>query len=146
MSILSLQNEFLIGNSGLRFWIACNARLTLRLVSERGLNESLGKRMRLVWLTLTFRVILAADKIRLIPKLDQLGERSVGRCSRNHESFFVHSIAILHVELVPMAVAFHYVVRAVDFFCQRSFRDLRRPRSEAHAPAFAMDFFALLFE
>src|SRR5438270_14066043 len=81
MSILSLQNEFLIRNSGLRFWIGCSARLTFRIECETSFNESFEQRMRLVRLALKLGVILAADKIWMIAKLDQFGERSVRRCS-----------------------------------------------------------------
>ena len=47
------------------------------LMRQAGLNESLEKRMRLVRLALEFRVILAGEKIGVIPQLDQFRERSV---------------------------------------------------------------------
>src|SRR5437660_8403421 len=75
MSILSLQNEFLIRDSGLRFWIVYSARLTLRIKRETSFNESFEQRMRLVRLTLKLGVILAADEIWVIAKLDQFGQR-----------------------------------------------------------------------
>src|SRR5881398_2533772 len=81
MSILSLQNEFLIRDSGLRFWIGCSARLALGIKRETSFNESFEQRMRLVRLTLKLGVILAAHEIRMIAKLDQFGQRSVRRRS-----------------------------------------------------------------
>ena len=45
-----------------------------------------------------------------------------------------------------MPVALHHVGLAVNFLGQRSFHDLGRPRSEPHARAFAVNFFALLLE
>jgi hypothetical protein len=41
------------------------------------MNESFEKRMRFVRLALEFRVILAANKIGMVTKLDQLGQCSV---------------------------------------------------------------------
>src|SRR5437660_815777 len=70
MSILSLQNEFLSRDSGLRFWIGCSARLTLRIERETGLNETFEEGMWLVWLALKLRVILAADEIRMLSELN----------------------------------------------------------------------------
>ena len=81
MSILSLQNEFLLRDSGLRFWIGCSARLTLRIKRQARLNEAFEERMRLVRLALKFRVILAADEIRMITELDELGQCPVRRGS-----------------------------------------------------------------
>src|SRR5260370_26243079 len=106
MSILSLQNEFLGRDSGLRFWIGCGARLTVRIKRETGLNETFEKRMRFVRFALKFRVVLATDEIRMIAKFNQFGQRTVRRCAWNDESFFVHPVSIFHVELVtgPMQV------------------------------------------
>jgi len=44
-------------------------------------NESFEERVRFVWFALKFRVILAAEKIRVIAQLDQLSERAVRGCS-----------------------------------------------------------------
>jgi len=42
------------------------------------MDKSFEKRMRFVRLALEFRVILATNEIRVITKLDQFGQRSVG--------------------------------------------------------------------
>src|SRR5437762_1823999 len=86
MSILSLQNEFLGRDSGLRFWIGCSARRTLRIERKTGLNETFEERVRLVRFALKFRVILAADEIRMIPKLNQFRQRAIRRRSGNDEA------------------------------------------------------------
>jgi hypothetical protein len=41
-------------------------------------NKGFEKRVRLVWFALKFRVILAADEIGVIAKLDQFRECAVG--------------------------------------------------------------------
>jgi len=110
------------------------------------LNETFEERVRLVRFALKFRVILAADEIRMIPKLNQFRQRAIRRRSGNDEALFVHPVAIFHIELVTVSVALHHFGLAVDFLCQRSFRDLCRPRSESHARAFALNLFALLLE
>ena len=47
----------------------------------------------------------------MILQLDQFRERSVGRGAADDETFFLHLLAILHVELVAMPVALeHFVV------------------------------------
>ncbi len=45
---------------------------------QTGLNKASEKRMRLVRFALEFRMILAGQKVRMIPQLNQLGERAVG--------------------------------------------------------------------
>src|SRR5438046_3344463 len=122
MSILSLQNEFLGRDSGLRFWIGCSARRTLRIERKTGLNETFEERVRLVRFALKFRVILAADEIRMIPKLNQFRQRAIRRRSGNDEAFFVHTVAIFHVELVTVPVPLHQFGLAVDFFGYLCFR------------------------
>src|SRR6266550_3310088 len=135
MSILSLQNEFLGRDSGLRFWIGWSARRTLRIERKTGLNETFEERVRLVRFALKFRVILAADEIRMIPKLNQFRQRGIRRRSGNDEAFFVHPVAIFHVELVAVPVTLHHVGLAVNFLGVRSFPDLGWPRFEPHARA-----------
>src|SRR5437867_4525030 len=104
MSILSLQNEFLARGSGRRFSIGWNARRTLRLTSERGLDEPFEKRMRLVRFALKLRVILAADKVGVIAQLDQFGEAAVGGCAGKDESFFGHVFSIFIVEFLTVTL------------------------------------------
>jgi hypothetical protein len=40
-------------------------------------NESLEQRMRLIWFALKFGVILAAQEVRVVAKLDQFGEVAI---------------------------------------------------------------------
>src|SRR4029453_15353784 len=86
ISTLSLQNEFLRRDSGGRFSVAWRAARTT-LIIETSLNESFEKRMRFVRLALKFRVILATNKIGMITKIDQLGQRSVRGVSGNDKPF-----------------------------------------------------------
>src|ERR1700724_3562353 len=118
----------------------------LRIECQAGSDESLEQRMRLIGLALKFWVVLAADEIEMIAELNQFGQCPVGRGAGNYEAFLVHSVAILHVELVAMAVSLHHIGRAVNLFSQRSFHNLRWPRPQPHARAFAVNFLALLFE
>src|SRR2546430_10071944 len=99
MSILSLQNEFLLRDSGLRFWIGCSARLTLRIKRQARLNEAFEERMRLVRLALKFRGILGADGTRMITELHEHRQCTGRRGSRNDEPLFLHPVAVVHVEL-----------------------------------------------
>src|SRR5438552_17059231 len=122
MSILSLQNEFLGRDAGLQFESGCSERRTLRIERKTGLNETYEERVRLVRFALKFRVISAADEIRMIPKLNQFRQRAIRRRSGNDEAFFVHPVAIFHVELVTVPLPLHHFVLAADFFVQRSFR------------------------
>ena len=69
MSILSLQNEFLIRDWAPRFSIGCSGLRTI-LIREARLNKSFEERVGLVRLALKFGVILAADKIRMIAKFN----------------------------------------------------------------------------
>jgi hypothetical protein len=52
-------------------------RRTASLVPQTRLNEAFEQRMRFVWFTFKFGVILAADKIGMIAKLDQFSESAV---------------------------------------------------------------------
>jgi hypothetical protein len=47
-------------------------------MSQTGLNESSEKRMRLVWLALKLRMILAGEEVRVIAQFNQLRERAIG--------------------------------------------------------------------
>src|SRR5580693_557741 len=144
---LPLQNKLLLRNLGLRFWIASSARrMLLRIERQASLDEAFEQRMGLVRFALKFWVVLAADEIGMIAEFDQFGQCPVWRGAGNYEAFLVHSVAILHVELVAMAVSLHHIGRAVNLFSQRSFHNLRWPRPQPHARAFAVNFFALLFE
>ena len=49
----------------------------LPFMRQAGFDEAFEKRVRLVWLALKFRVILAGEKIGVIAQLDQLRERAV---------------------------------------------------------------------
>src|SRR5262249_16753594 len=144
MSILSLQSEFLLTDWARRFSIAWSARRTT-LIFETGVNESLEKWMRSIRFALEFRVILATNEIRVITKLDQLGQRSVRCRSGNDETFFIHTGAIFHVELVSVTVALLHFSTAVNFFRERAFANFRRPCAQAHAGAHTLDA-ALFFQ
>src|SRR5438046_9163996 len=88
-STLSLQNEFLLRDSGRRFSIAWSARRTTLMIETR-LNEPFEKRMRFVRLALEFGMILSTNEIGMISKLDQLGQRFVRLFPRTKEDFFHH--------------------------------------------------------
>src|SRR5437588_6671426 len=98
MSILSLQNKFRTWDSVRRFSIGWSGLRTAGLMRETRLNETFEKWMRLVRLALKFGMILAAHKIGMVMQLDQFGQRSIRRRTRNDEPFFVHLFSILHVE------------------------------------------------
>jgi len=46
-------------------------------LAQTRLNESLEQRMWFVWFALKFRMILAANEIRVIAKLDQFSESGI---------------------------------------------------------------------
>jgi hypothetical protein len=46
-------------------------------MSKTRLNKSFEQRVRLVWFALEFGMILAANKVRVIAQLDQLGQGTV---------------------------------------------------------------------
>jgi hypothetical protein len=52
-------------------------RRTASLSPETCLNESFEQQVGFVWSALKFWVILAADKIRMIAKLDQFSEGAI---------------------------------------------------------------------
>jgi hypothetical protein len=81
-------------------------------------------------------MILATDKVRVIPQFDELGQRAVWRRARNHKPFFAHLVAIFHVELVTVPVAFEHLVTAINCLRQCACCNFRRPRAEPHACAF----------
>jgi hypothetical protein len=57
--------------------IGLSARRTASLSLQAGLNKSFEQRMGFVWFALKLGVILAANKIRMIAKLDQFRERAI---------------------------------------------------------------------
>jgi hypothetical protein len=101
--------------------------------------------MRFVGFALEFRVILATDKIGMITKLDQLGQRSVRGRTGNNKAFFIHLITIFHVELVSVAMALHHLGASVNFFRDCSFGDFRGPCAQTHAGAHVLNA-SLLFQ
>jgi hypothetical protein len=58
--------------------VASASRLDLHLMLERGFDERVEERMRLVWLGEELGVELAGEEIRVILQLDQLGKVAVG--------------------------------------------------------------------
>jgi hypothetical protein len=57
--------------------IGSSVRRTTSLLAQTRLNESLEQRMRFVRFALEFRMILAANEIWVIAKLDQFSESAI---------------------------------------------------------------------
>src|SRR3982074_295221 len=104
-----------------------NCRRFLPLPGKAGFDKASKKRVWLRRLTLKFGMVLASDEIRVITQFDQLGQRAVWRRTGNLEPLFSHLLPVFHVELVAVPMPLKHFVLTVNFFRQRSFRDLGRP-------------------
>src|SRR5439155_23689818 len=123
----------------------CGGRtLLLALMRQCSLNKPFEQRVRLIWFALKFGVILASQKIGVISQLDQLGERAIGRGTRNFEAFLAHLIAILHVELITMPMALEHFVAPINFLRETAVLNLCRPCPAPHTGSF-VPYFALSF-
>src|SRR5215472_172810 len=110
-------------------------RSPLQAVLIRRADKRPEQRMGLEWLRFEFRMELAAYKMRMVWKFDNLNVSSIRRRSGDTHSGSRHRLFIFAIEFVPMPVALADLRRFVNSVSKRAGLDLADPRAQSHRSA-----------
>src|SRR6478736_3234071 len=118
---------------------AVSRRFMSILMCETSRNEAFEERMRDVRLRAEFGMELAGKKPWVTLDLDELNQSAVRRRARDDEAPLLHRLAVVHVELVAVAVPFEDFRAPVDLVSQSVPAEHGGARSQPHRSALLGD-------